>query len=207
MRRYPHRRTRAGGSACPAANQAWWRRRIARGVRGRLDMCRFDLRKEQRSQGGSLCRCRCGVCAAAGCFSLYSHRRPEQSNGSRILGSDSMVDQCCRSGGSAQSAGGPPVCVCCGRSLDDQAFGIAVHLGTASEQRRSVTPRSSNVVSTGPGTRAALAGAGRLCCFCVDLGPHRRRMRHGTPSLPALMQVRGLTTWLPRKDSNFQPAG
>ena len=41
-------------------------------------------------------------------------------------------------------------------------------------------------------------GTGRLWDFCGDLGPHRRCVRHEARSLPAFMQVRRLTSWLPR---------
>jgi hypothetical protein len=39
---------------------------------------------------------------------------------------------------------------------------------------------------------------GPVAGFCGDLGPHRRCVRHEACSLPAFMQVRGLTSWLPR---------
>src|SRR5579859_98370 len=69
-----------------------------------------------------------------GWFSLRTHRRAEQCDGPRIPGLEGMVDQCCRSGGSAQLARGPLVWVCCSYSVDDQAFCFAVELGAAGEQ-------------------------------------------------------------------------
>ena len=58
-------------------------------------------------------------------------------------------------------------------------------------------PAACGAAGLRPG-RPGGPGTGRLWDFCGDLGPHRRCVRHEARSLPAFMQVRGLTSWLPR---------
>jgi hypothetical protein len=52
------------------------------------------------------------------------------------------------------------------------------------------------------------AGCGE---FCGDLAPHGRCLRHGTPSLSCVRAGERAddvsSSWLPRQDSNLEPAG
>src|ERR1700749_3597958 len=58
-------------------------------------------------------------------------------------------------------------------------------------------PAACGAAGLRPGRRGG-PGTGRLWDFCGDLGPHRRCVRYEACSLPAFMQVRGLTAGLPR---------
>src|SRR5208283_5856860 len=103
----------------------------------------------------------------------------------------------------------PPVALLPGRVHRDPALQLNHHTTVAARGRAPGSAREDLAASRPACGRPAGTGGlrtGRLWGFCGDLRPYGRCLRHGYPSLPAFMQVRGLR---PFRDvepvSGFEP--